>query len=210
MPFIDDVPQCLHRYDVGFPSAKAPGQKQTCIKRISKEERSMMEFLLFTVRAELKRSLFIRKDRSNPVLDRNLETHEYETTYTVYPTAWLIRLGVRLGLRLTNLSSSIRGWKYTLETFRPVPDSALIFRLCKSGNVTAVRKLLAEGNASVKDTDSFGYTPLHVSALLFMLPWVRQKIDRWTKFAARSHHLELCKFLKGAGADTHAITHIYG
>lgn len=165
----DYKPQRLRHYDDGLSSANGSYQKQSCTKSIVREERSILGYLVFTVRAETKESSIVPNGPSGLGWDCSPETHEYETTYTVYPTAWLIGLGVRLGLRLTNLSSSIRGWKNTLETFRPVPDSALIFRLCKSGNVPAIRELLAKGKASVKDTDSFGYTPLHVSLLSFSM-----------------------------------------
>ncbi|KAI4100258.1 MAG: hypothetical protein LQ339_005565, partial [Xanthoria mediterranea] len=64
---------------------------------------------------------------------------------------------------------------------------ALIFKFCKDGNLPAVRTLLLEGQASVRDTDSQGCTPLH--------------------YAARSFHPELCKFLDDSGADMNAPTY---
>ena len=50
-----------------------------------------------------------------------------------------------------------------LDTFRPVPDDAPIFKFCTEGLLSAVRRLLIEGQASVRDTDSRGRTALHVS-----------------------------------------------
>ena len=60
---------------------------------------------------------------------------------------------------------SIQGLKNTLKTFRPVPDDALIFEFCRQGNASAVMSLLSGGHASIRDTDSHGFTPLHVSGI---------------------------------------------
>ena len=91
------------------------------------------------------------------------DKYEHETSYTVSPATWLISLGVHHGLHLRCFLSSTQGWKNTMKTICPVPDGALIFDFCKAGNVPAVRRLLSGGLASVRDTDSGGYTPLHVS-----------------------------------------------
>lgn len=90
------------------------------------------------------------------------DQYESKTLYVIYPAPWLIRLGFQYGLHLGLLSSSTDGWKNTLKTFCPVPDDALIFEFCRQGNVSAVQTLLSEGRASVRDTDSWGLTPLHV------------------------------------------------
>ena len=92
------------------------------------------------------------------------DQHEYKTSYTISPAPWLVRLGFHYGLHLGFLSSN-QGWKNTLKTFCPVPDDALIFEFSRQGNVPAVRSLLSGGHASVRDTDSRGYTPLHVSLI---------------------------------------------
>ena len=92
-----------------------------------------------------------------------LDQREDETSYTITPADWLICLGFQRGLRLKLLSSSTQGWKATLETVRTVPDDSLIFDLCKDGDVIGVKRLLSKGHASVRDTNSRGYTPLHVS-----------------------------------------------
>ena len=88
---------------------------------------------------------------------------ENESKFTVYPAQWLTRLGFRCGLHFVQSVSSVKGWKNTLQTFRPVPDNSLIFKLCEEGNTSAVKELFSRGWASVRDTDSQGYTPLHVS-----------------------------------------------
>lgn len=94
------------------------------------------------------------------------ETHsETRTSVIIRPAKWLSMLGIEAGLMLdlTSSSISIRGWKHTLSSFRVVPDDALIFDLCRQGNLGAVQLLLSRGEASVKDTNSDGRQPLHVS-----------------------------------------------
>ncbi|KAK0515563.1 hypothetical protein JMJ35_001597 [Cladonia borealis] len=107
--------------------------------------------------------------------------HEHESFFNVCPAAWLVRLGFRYGLHLSLIKSSIRGWKQTLSTSCHVPDDALVFEFCKQGNVSGVRSLLLRGDASVRDVDSQGQTPLF--------------------YAARRHSAQLCQLLLDAGAE---------
>lgn len=94
------------------------------------------------------------------------DEHEYESSFAVCPAAWLVSLGFKHGLHLSLVKSSIRGWKQTLSTSCHVPDDALIFEFCKEGNVSGVRSLLVRGEASARDIDSQGQTPLFVSTAM--------------------------------------------
>ena len=96
----------------------------------------------------------------------NHTQYEEESTLSIRPANWLKWLGVTCGLRLSLASLSNRGWRYTLETFRPVPDDSLIFEFCQLGNLHGVTTLLSRGLASVKDTDSKGHTALHVGTTI--------------------------------------------
>ena len=91
------------------------------------------------------------------------DEYEHESSFTVCPAAWLVSLGFKYGLHLSLVKSSIRGWKQTLSTSCHVPDNALVFEFCEQGNVSGVRSLLLRGDASVRDIDSQGRTPLFVS-----------------------------------------------
>ena len=55
----------------------------------------------------------------------------------------------------------------TLNRFRLVPDSALIFVFSTTGNLSGIEAPLARGEASVKDMNSMGKTPLVTSSALF-------------------------------------------
>jgi len=138
-------------------------RSQERVKRTIRGKRLVMEYFLGTIRAESHTVLQTSRetDSLTPCYEQN--QYEHTTSYTIYPATWLIRLGFHCGLRLGFLSSSTQGWKNTIMTFCPVPDDALIFEFSKEGNLSAVRKLLSGGHASVRDTDSLGYTPLHVS-----------------------------------------------
>lgn len=87
---------------------------------------------------------------------------KYETQFTLYPAPWLLWLGVRTGLIG---SFSTPGWKHTLEAFRAVPDSSLIFEFCRNENADGIKALFRRREASVWDRDSLGRTPLHVRAI---------------------------------------------
>ena len=98
-------------------------------------------------------------------LQEREDTAGYETQHaiSIRSAMWLQRLGFTCGLHLHLCETSIHGWKYSLSSFCPVPESAPIFELCWDGNLSAIRELLTNGKASVKDTDRQGITPLHVS-----------------------------------------------
>jgi len=149
--------------DINPPNPDGSWRKSAWLKRTLRAQRSLMECLLFTVRTES--SIKIQTSRETDGLEQHgvQDQFENETSYTVSPATWLIRLGIHHGPRLRCLSSSTQGWKNTLETICPVLDDALIFDFCATGNVPAVRRLLSGGHASVRDTNSRGYTPLHVS-----------------------------------------------
>ena len=84
------------------------------------------------------------------------------TSFVYYPSWWLSKLGFKKGVEIS-LSSSTKGWQCSLNPFRAVPDDSLIFDFCKTGNIDAVQRLILRGDASVQDTSSKGWTPLHVS-----------------------------------------------
>ncbi len=138
-------------------------QKSAMVKYTLTQTKSVMEAFLGTLHATS--TTYIQTSRQMGELTAYHEQDQYEhkTSYTIYPAQWLVRLGLQYGFHLGFLSSSTLGWKNTLKTFCPVPDDALIFDFCREGNVPAVRKLLLQGHASVRDTDSKGFTPLHVS-----------------------------------------------
>ncbi|KAL4884619.1 hypothetical protein BJY04DRAFT_181617 [Aspergillus karnatakaensis] len=105
---------------------------------------------------------------------------ETKTSFLFHPANWLLRLGLKYGLSgLASKNSST--WQYSIRPVYAVPENALIFRFCESGNVDAVRELISGGEASVHDTDHKGQTPLHV--------------------AVHNGHLGLAKILISEGAD---------
>ena len=138
-------------------------RKAAWIKRTLREKGLVSESFLGTIRTESNTQLQTPRDRDAQTPYYEQDQYEHETSYTIYPATWFIRLGIHYGLRLKFHASSTQGWKATLKSFCPVPDDALIFEFWKQGNISAVRGLLSEGYASVRDTDSQGYTPLHVS-----------------------------------------------
>ena len=99
--------------------------------------------------------------------DLGQDQYEYESSFRIRPARYWIKVGLSYGLHVSLANSSIRGWKYMLETFRLVPDDAAIFELCRQGNLSGVRSLLSQGHAAVRDTDFQGHTPLHVSSRSF-------------------------------------------
>jgi hypothetical protein len=79
-----------------------------------------------------------------------------------HPATWLIRLGLNSGLEAV-IAQAQKGWKFALEPIRAVRDDAVIFTFCRDNNLKAVQELFSRGDASVLDTRSDGWRPLHVS-----------------------------------------------
>ena len=137
-------------------------KKAKMVKRTIRQTRSVIEGFIGTIRATS--TIKVQTSRQmGELVPPSQDQYEHKMSYTIYPAPWLVRLGVHYGLHFGVLSSPTQGWKNTINTFCPVPDDALIFEFCRQGNVPAVRNLLSAGHASVRDTDSRGYTPLHVS-----------------------------------------------
>jgi hypothetical protein len=86
------------------------------------------------------------------------------TSVIFYPAAWLGRIGLGgHGVEAKLYRSAVpSGWKFNIAAVRAVPENALIFTMCREGNLMAVRTMLKEGYASVRDTSPAGWTPLHV------------------------------------------------
>lgn len=92
------------------------------------------------------------------------------TSFIFYPKRWLQLLGVRSGLEAI-MASAGRSWVFNcrLTVTRAVPEDALIFELCKTGQTRAVETLLSRGLGSVVDTSPRGWKPLHVSRFVMKL-----------------------------------------
>ena len=94
--------------------------------------------------------------------DQASDQQESRHSYNLVPAEWLRSLGLNHSFRIGILNSSIAGWQHTLQTARIVPDDSLIMAFCKQGNLDGVRLLFAKRDASVRDVDSMGHTPLWV------------------------------------------------
>ncbi|GAB1317073.1 hypothetical protein MFIFM68171_07283 [Madurella fahalii] len=106
------------------------------------------------------------------------------TSFIFYPSSWLTKIGLGHGVE-ASLKNSKGGWKFVFNPIRAVPDDSLIFELCRDGDWRGVERLLRRQEASLRDTSSQGWTPLH--------------------FAAEAGHVELCDMLLQSGADKRAL-----
>ena len=87
-----------------------------------------------------------------------VERDEANSVVTYHPANWLISLGLTF-----RMNFSFRAPCPPISPARAVPDDALIFDLCWRGNVDAVRLVFDRREASFRDVNSNGETPLHVS-----------------------------------------------
>ncbi|MCJ1377574.1 hypothetical protein MMC17_000669 [Xylographa soralifera] len=125
----------------------------------------------------------LKQSVSDPENDvwENRQLYEHKMTISIQPAWWLVKIGFNHGLKVAFLRSTAQGVKIALDPFRLVPRNALIFDFCYTGNIDGVRRLLQRGEASPRDTDSLGRTPLYI--------------------AASGCHTELSRLLIDAGAD---------
>ncbi|KAK0124739.1 hypothetical protein ONS96_008621 [Cadophora gregata f. sp. sojae] len=88
-------------------------------------------------------------------------TDEKHVDYVLYPANFLRRLGFAYGLVMQMRSTS---WQFTLQPFNVIKETSPIFEFCRNGNVEAVQTLIGLGEASVRDRDPKGRTPLWIAA----------------------------------------------
>ncbi|KAL9116372.1 MAG: hypothetical protein Q9187_007104 [Circinaria calcarea] len=161
-------------------------------ERTIRREYKKVESFFGTIYIKSKTSVLLSTDSEVPLCSSHEDQYEHETTVRILPAQWLISLRLIQGLNARLSRSSISGWKLSLDVIRPRPDNAIIFDFCRHGNLAGVKSLFERGLASPKDVDSDGYTPLHLRTM---------NSDKRRQYAARSHHLELCKLLIEAGSD---------
>jgi hypothetical protein len=86
---------------------------------------------------------------------------ETDSSCVLYPSNFLRKLGMSYGIWVQ--SKSMTGWQFSLQPFIAVPSDSAMFQFCRDGNVPAIKVLLSLGQASVRDRDPLGRTPLWVS-----------------------------------------------
>jgi hypothetical protein len=123
----------------------------------------------------------LAEDRDGDSANSEIETH-----FTFYPASWLMWWGLKYGVHVV-LSREGASWKNTLQTFQAVPDDSLVFEFCEQGNLMAVNSLLRSGRASPWDTNSKGWTPLHVSSHC----WVHTPRLGGTACVLRARHRQI-------------------
>ena len=89
--------------------------------------------------------------------------YEQESSFRILPAQWLLKLGFNYAYSFTTHDSSTQGWQWGIKPINLVPYDAPILEFCKQGNLEKVRDLFSRNLASVRDVNSSGYTPLHVS-----------------------------------------------
>lgn len=124
------------------------------------EERSKLENMFCTVYVTSKTTLL--KSRYN----QHRKQYKHDLFITICPAWWLVKLGISYAPRGSLSHSTISGWKHKFNPYRLVSSDALIFEFCRNNNLAGVQTLLSRGEASVKDMDSLGQTPLHVSQFI--------------------------------------------
>lgn len=85
--------------------------------------------------------------------------HKKTRSFTIYPSQQLTSIGFGYGMEV-NMANLLQ---FDFSVVRVVQENSEIFKSCRAGNFEEVRRLLQEGKASVRDTSSTGWTPLHVS-----------------------------------------------
>jgi hypothetical protein len=86
---------------------------------------------------------------------------EEDVSYVISPSALLRWIGISRGVSIYTKPTD--GWQFTLQPFTVIPEESLIFEFCREGNLAGVQTLFKLGQASVRDRDRSGQTPLHVS-----------------------------------------------
>lgn len=112
------------------------------------------------------------------------EQLEVESSFTFVPSWWTTKLITARSIKFDLVKLSTQGWRTNIQSFnvrsldtsklrladvtQVVPESSPIFEFCRQGNLEAVKHLIGSRNASVNDMTPKGWTPLHVSSLVWV------------------------------------------
>lgn len=159
---LDDVEsdQSTHSYR---DEISRRAKRQTLTKTTSTiRESTSRTFFGSIVRTTRSRSLKSRLVEDDALDDEEYE-YEQESSTRILPAQWLLKLGFNYAYNFSMHDSSTQGWQWGIKPINLVPDDAPIFELCEQGNFEKVRDLFSRNLASVRDVNSWGITPLHVS-----------------------------------------------
>ena len=138
-------------------------RRQTLTKKTSTIRqfisRTFFGSIVTTTRTRSLKSRFVEDN----VLDDEECQYEQESSFRILPAQWLLKLGFNYAYNFSTHDSSTQGWQWSIKPINLVPSDAPILELCRQGNLERVRDLFSRNLASVRDVDSEGYTPLHVS-----------------------------------------------
>lgn len=137
-------------------SKKAPLRRSDQKIKTMTQKKTKMKNMFCTIHIASKTTIF--ESRYS-----NRDQYQYEKSITILPAWWLVKLGISYAFRNSFFHSTISGWKHQFNPCRLVSSNALIFEFCHDNNLAGVQALLSRGEASVKDIDIRGRTPLHVS-----------------------------------------------
>ena len=121
--------------------------------------RTFFGSVITTTRTRSLKSRFVEDD----ALDDEDCQYEQESSFRILPAQWLLKLGFNYAYNFSTHDSSTQGWQWCIKPINLVSDDAPILEFCEQGNLEKVRDLFSRNLASVRDVDSEGYTPLHVS-----------------------------------------------
>ena len=130
-----------------------------------RQDDKVVETLFGTFRLR-SRTLLVSNQSKGPTCSEEEDRFENENIFGFIPPSWLVRFGFTYGLSCRISQSPLSGANVVLDVVRSVPDDAVIFDLCREGRVGCVQSLLTRGEASAKDVDSQGRTPLYVSLII--------------------------------------------
>jgi hypothetical protein len=137
-------------------------------RRAIQQDDKVVETFFGTFRMSSRTSLLFYNQSERSTCSKQEDRFEYENIFRLVPPGWLARFGFTYGLSGRISHSFLSGPMVALDVVRSVPDDAMIFDLCREGNLGCVQTLLSRGQASAKDVDSQGRTPLYVSSINFL------------------------------------------
>ena len=156
----------------GQPTQPSPSSTGLPFRRAIQQDDKVVETLFGTFRMRSRISLLLSNQSEGSTCSEEGDHLEYENIFRLIPPSWLARFGFTYGLSGRILQSPLSGPTVALDVVRSVPDDAVIFNLCREGNLGCVQALLNRGQASVKDVDSQGRTPLYVSSMFFFFKFL--------------------------------------
>lgn len=134
-----------HRSSNGIQTYPPSAEWPRATRKVSQSGVRVASKNSFSYCASICCGIYIRTRTSHSTQNEDDTVLQTRTTFLLHPAPWLLKWCCSYGLKAEVLKTFPQGWKQSLNTYRAVPDDAIIFEFCREESISAVSKLIQAG-----------------------------------------------------------------